>query len=224
MQRPLTPILGALVLLTFWSRVGAVDCAGLPAAQAPSCLAAQGWELVHDEDGVQVFTRAHPGSSIREVLARTLVSAPPKAVLSLLTDFDAYTRFMPATLERCKLLAEEQDTYYVFQQLDLPFVDDRFYTIRLDAKADPAGKGFSLAWTLSDDPRYQVQGRGSRVNLNDGAWTLREAAAGTATQLSYQVHTDPGEIWALVANLANRVSVPDLVSAVRNRVARAEGP
>jgi hypothetical protein len=224
MKRCVLLILAALVLQASWAAGSTVDCAAVPPGRARTCLLGEGWELVQDEDGVQVFTRDHPGSSVREVLARTRMSAPPKAVMDLLTDFDGYTRFMPATLERSKLLARENSTYYVFQQLALPFVDDRFYTIRLETRADPAGQGLTLSWRLSDDPRYRVQGRGSPLKVNDGYWALRAADSGRATDATYFVHTDPGRIWAFVANLANRVSVPDMVKTVRRRVERRGAP
>jgi hypothetical protein len=197
------------------------DCTQVRGARLDACLTGNGWQQVHDDDGIRVYTREHPGSSIREVLARTTVRTEAGALLALLTDFDRYTEFMPATLERSELLAEQDGSYLVFQQLDLPLVDDRYYTIRLRSAADAAGAGLRLSWDLAGDGRRARQGRGSPVRVNRGFWWLKPGERAGETEAVYFVHTDPGEIWPFVANMANRISVPEVVRAVRERAESA---
>jgi hypothetical protein len=214
--------LGLFALILGGPAVGpaAASCMDGPTAGLAACLAADGWEQVQDEDGIRVYTRDHPRSNIREVMARTLIRSDPQALFQLLTDVDRYTEFMPSTLERCELLAEHDGSYFVFQQLDLPFVDDRYYTIRLSPGTDAGGEALRLSWELAKDSRYAVEGRGSRVRVNRGFWSLRPTGRPGETEAIYFVHTDPGKIWSFVANMANRMSVPDVLRSVRER---AEG-
>jgi hypothetical protein len=192
-------------------------CADVRGAGLAACLEGEGWEEVQDEDGVHVYTRRHPRSNIREVMARAIIRADARTVYEMLTDFDRYTEFMPSTLERSELLAEHDGSYFVFQQLDLPFVDDRYYVIRLSPGTDAGGEALRLSWDVADDGRFTVRGRGSRVRVNRGFWLLRPTARQGETEAVYFVYTDPGDIWSFIANMANRVSVPDVVRSVRER-------
>ena len=193
------------------------DCREIVSGALPACLARAGWRQEQDTDGVQVYSRSRPGSAVREVLATTRIRAPAAAILARLTDFEQYTDFMPDTLEACVQLHREGDTYWVFQQLDLPFVADRYYTLRLDVERDPdRPERVALVWRLAQAARFQRQGHGRRVAFNNGYWSLHGQPDGS-TQVRYYIHTDPGHLWHWVVDLANRVAVPDVVKALRRQ-------
>jgi carbon monoxide dehydrogenase subunit G len=170
------------------------------------CLIGADWEQRHRTEGISIYSRNIPGSNVREVRATAHIQAPAKEIYTLLTDFDRYTTFMPSTLERCELLHRESDNYWVFQQLNLPFISDRYYTIRLQAtqNTDKPGR-YNLSWQLAEDAEYRRTGLGERVAFNNGFWSLSEQAGGT-TLVQYYIHTDPGRLWGWVVDLATQCS------------------
>ena len=207
----------ATLLLLVSQAIPAEECLDVSPASLGDCLQDSGWEQTHQADGISIYSRRTPDSNVREVLAAVLIRASSRTVESILTGFEQYTDFMPETLERCELLHRESDSYWVFQQLNLPFVSDRFYTIRLQSThSAQTPERFRLSWSLAKETEYRRRGHGEEVKMNNGSWLLMGQPDGT-TLLRYQVHTDPGHLWGWVVNFANSVAVPDLVKAVKHR-------
>jgi hypothetical protein len=195
----------------------AVDCREATPDSLHNCLSSDGWKRKHTDDGLIIYSRSHSDSDVREVLATTRIRAPAHTILNTLTDFSHYTDFMPGTLELCEQLHHDGSDYWVFQQLDLPFVSDRYYTIHLQAKHNSIlPDWYVLEWTLADESQYQRKGSGQRVKFNNGYWSLREQPDGT-TQVLYYIHTDPGRLWSWVVDFANSVAVPDVVNALKRQ-------
>jgi len=197
----------------------AEDCTAAPPDRELRCMIDHGWKLEQDKDGIRTYMRRKDGSSIYEVMARLTISSYARNIFEIIMDFDNYTEFMPDTLDLCKLEARDGHTYWVFQQLSLPLISDRYYTIKLTSDVSHAADGhYRLDWTLADPFLYPRKGRGMRVDLNDGYWSLAQQGEREVTDVIYYIHTDPGGyVWDWVVNLANSVSVPDVVNAVRAR-------
>ena len=194
------------------------DCRQQPDLDLHDCLTNEGWKRKLKDDQLSVYARSHAGSKVREVLATTRIRAPRQAIVSALTDFDNYTSFMPDTLEKCEQLHRDGDSYWVFQQLNLPIVSDRYYTIRLQLSEPAELSGWNqLQWTLASEPEYQQRGRGSKVAFNNGYWSLRSEPDGN-TEVIYYIHTDPGHLWSWLVDLANNKAVPDVVKAVKQKI------
>lgn len=179
-----------------------------------------------DETGLRIYSRKHDTSNIHEVLATLTIRSDINRISSALLDFDHYTDFMPGTLEAChltKLQGEKKNVFRVFQQLSLPFVSDRYYTIRLVSEDSELPQGrFRLQWTLESDARFQEVGQGEPLKLNNGFWRLyRRDPNDELVEVAYYIHTDPGKLWGWVVNLANSVAVPDVVTAVKQYAERS---
>ena len=169
---------------------------------------------------MQICSRAVPGSSIREVLAKAVIAAPSARVFAVISDDSRYPEFMPYVTES-EIVKNEAGEFWVFQQLDLPWpISDRYYTIHLLDDLSCAAQGaYRLQWNLvRDDPSLR-KGVGEPTLVNVGAWELQPDNTGTSTSVTYFIHTDPGgALPAWVINMANNVAVPKIIEAVRQRV------
>jgi hypothetical protein len=210
----------SLLLCFLWGgHSAAADCPAAPPDEELRCMQNDGWKLEQEKEGIRTFMRRQEGSSIYEIMARLTISAYANNIFEIIMDFDRYTEFMPDTLELCKVEGQDDQTYWVFQQLKLPLISDRYYTIKLTSDVSHAADGrYRLGWTLADPSRYPRQGRGVRVDFNNGYWSLAQQGERAVTDVTYYIYTDPGgSVWDWVVNLANKISVPDVVKSVWTR-------
>src|SRR4029450_1484150 len=67
------------------------------------------WKLsVRDKD-VAIYSRPHPGSSLKEFKAVGPIDAPTNAVCAVIDDFQNYPKFMPYITE-CRLISRDADS------------------------------------------------------------------------------------------------------------------
>ena len=160
---------------------------------------------------VIVYLKAVRGP-IKEGTAIGLIDVPPKRVFKVVTDNEDFEQFMPyvkqSDVERMK-----EGSIINYQYLDFPFpIGDRYYKLHILNTIENTNKGkvFKSAWTY-------VKGSG---NIKDtyGSWILEEYGQGK-TLATYVVCTDPGggiPKWAL--NMATKISLPQVIDRVRQRV------
>ena len=83
----------------------------------------EGWTLSSGSNGITLYSRRRPGSSLKEFKAVGEIDAPARAVHNVIDDLEAYSSFMPFTAE-CRLIKREADsiiTYPVsYTHLTLP--------------------------------------------------------------------------------------------------------
>jgi ribosome-associated toxin RatA of RatAB toxin-antitoxin module len=177
------------------------------------------WKLTSHRDGVLIYSRTRPGSSIKEFKAIGKIEASPRTVMSVVDDIDAYTRFMPYVIE-CREITRDAISITSYQRLSPPFCTDRDYTIRVrhEVKALPAGKTYASRWELANGAGPAESNRVVRVKVNEGGW-LFEPAGNNTTRATYRIYTDcGGAIPAFIANTANEVGIGKLFEAVRKQV------
>jgi hypothetical protein len=186
------------------------------------------WEEAAKDNGITIYSREVPGSETREMKAQGTIDARPEEVWKAIRDYPNYTKTMPYTAE-AKTLQSEDDgkVLYFYSRLDLPFVSNRDYVIKIIDQSDwQDGKGYyRVSWTKFDapkgDPRF-VEGKDGvvRTPVNDGYWTLQGQDNGTKTWAVYFVHSDPGgAVPKWIANKANSTAVPKVFEAIRKVVA-----
>ncbi len=174
------------------------------------------WEEISSNEGLTIWTRDIPGARVREVRAQSVVAAPPKRVWEVLSDLEHYTEFMPYVEETIKVTSLEGG-HIEYQRIDPPLVDRRDYTLKVSLVVDEAKGTYRREWVEANDKGPPVREGTVRVAINRGAWTV-EALPDGKSRLSYYLYTDPGgSLPAWIANKANTKSVPDLMSAVKNR-------
>lgn len=183
------------------------------------------WTQEHNSGNMAVYSRAIANSKILEVMAESVIEAPPWQVLSALLDYPAYPTFMPYVVKN-KIEKTYENKTWLFQQLGLPWpISDRYYTLVMSHEDDPQYEdSYEIRWDLSDEKSAQ-QGKGMQMMLNRGGWRLISANAGQSTKVLYYLNADPGGAlpnW--VNNMANTVAVPKVIEAVRERVQTTSYP
>jgi hypothetical protein len=222
--RPIHLLAGLLLVgLAAGLALGPPASAGTPedaVAQRVAALRDDGWTVERVSHGVQVLSRATPGSPVREIRAVAVAPAPPARLMAVVTDYADYPAFMPYVVE-CEVLPSPDGVTRVFQHLDLgPPIKDRAFTIRMIPFRSPHDASVGLAWTLETAADFQRDASGVRPPVNDGGWTFTPLGDGTTTLVEYLVRSDPGgwiPRWA--ANMAMRHSVPQVVTVVSERAA-----
>ena len=191
--------------------------AGNSPAQNPA--PAGEWKPASESDGVTIYSRPRPGSSLREFKAIGLIDAPAQVVWNVTSDHDAYTSFMPYTVE-CRVLKREGNLFYLYQRISPLIVRDRDYTLRVVENSWRAGGGtaYSTQWTAANELGPPPKKGVLRVERCDGSWVIEPEARGK-TRATYTIFTDTGgNLPAWVANAASSIGVRQIFHAVRRQV------
>ncbi len=185
----------------------------------PQHLSGEGWRIEREQDNLTIYNRKVDGSSIREMLALITIDQPARRLFASVADYANYPQFMPY-VKKSRVLKEEDNKSWVFQQLDFPWpISDRHYTIELTADTTHSEQGhYFVSWTLSsraglDAPR----GEGLPLKVDDGYWRFCTIGE-NRTLVEYYINSDPGGLlpaWAV--NQANARAVPDVLQAVAGR-------
>lgn len=151
------------------------------------------------------------GSRVKQGVAIGIVDAPPDRVYRVITDNANFAEFMPYVKEST-VEPQPDGSIINYQYLNLPFVADREYRIRIVNTTRETGGAVirESAWTY-------VKGSGN-IDENHGAWRLIEFPPGK-TLVIYEVLTDPGGmIPTFLKNSATQRSLSALLKSVRQRV------
>jgi len=194
---------------------------------AASAAAEPAWDSRGQIDGISIYNRSTPGSSIKEVKSEGSIDSPPAAVWAVLRDIAAYPQTMPYT--RVTTILGQEDggnVIYYYTALDLPIVTDRDYTLKLRVEHVPAdGSGvYRLSWTSANDYAKAPPPLRHYVRLSEvsGYWELTPEDGGKATHAVYYVHTDPASpLPSFITNKANTDAVPKVWRAVREWAKKA---
>ena len=212
-------VLSFLLLSSGFSWVFANEIVAEPSVHIIPRQADKTWTLEHETNNMVVYSRAAANSVLREIIAESAIEAPPWQVLSAILDYPAYPTFMPYVVKN-EIEKTHENKTWVFQQLSLPWpISDRYYTLVMSHRDDPQYENsYEIRWDLSDEKSAQ-QGKGMQMTLNRGGWRLVSANAGQSTKILYYLNVDPGgSLPKWVNNMANTVSVPKVIEAVRKRV------
>jgi ribosome-associated toxin RatA of RatAB toxin-antitoxin module len=182
------------------------------------------WEFESTTDGICVYSRSARGSSIHEVTAKAQFDVPPARVFAVISDYTHYPEFMPY-VEKSEIIRREgMGETWVFQQLALPFISDRYYTIKLRNESSRPAEGiYRIEWELLPAHASIRRGEGEPMRVDTGSWYLQPVNDGRGTRVTYFVHADPGgQLSDWIINMANTSAVPDVIMAVKKRAALYE--
>jgi polyketide cyclase/dehydrase/lipid transport protein len=191
---------------------GLVVAAAAPAAQ-------EDWKLAKQTGGVSIYSRPHPGSSLKEFKAVGEVDAPTKTVHEVLDDVAAYPSFMPYTKE-ARIIEEKPGSIVAYQRLSPKIVNDRDYTLRIEKKSwsTESGVAYFSEWTPDNEKGPAEKPGVFRVKLCDGSWLL-EPIGPTKTRATYYVFTDSGIVVpSFLARAISETGISKLFAAVRKQV------
>ena len=177
------------------------------------------WKLATERDGVSIYSRSHPGSSLKEFKAVGDIAAPGRAVRDVLGDVDAYPHFMPYTAE-CRLIKRERDSLLSYQRISPKICSDRDFTLRtyLTYWPGPNGLVYSNRWETANALGPAKKPDVVRIELCQGSWLLEPTSA-NQTHATYSVYTETGGLVpAFIANYFSQNSIVEIFNAVRKQV------
>jgi ribosome-associated toxin RatA of RatAB toxin-antitoxin module len=183
------------------------------------CLAGASptWEVVTETEGMQVERRLLPGTARYEVRVSTYAPFPPQVIFKTLWRHHEYTAFVPY-LKHLTILTHAPDEKMIYEQITMPVVRDRDYTVRVTAAQDATSGRIQLLFVSAPEAGPPVQATFVRVTAIQGSWTLVPTHSG-GSMVTYVVASDPGgALPAWLVQVAQRKAAPTLVKAILDRV------
>jgi hypothetical protein len=176
------------------------------------------WKLAKQANGVAIYSRAHPGSTLKEFKAIGEVDASSRTVHKVIDDVEAYPSFMPYTAE-ARVLERKGNSLIAYQRLSPKIVADRDYTLRIEKRSWPAEFGIAYLneWKPANERGPAEKPGVFRVKLVNGSWLL-EPTAPNETRATYFVFTDSGiAVPEFLANAISETGIVKLFAAVRKQ-------
>lgn len=177
---------------------------------------AEQWKEVKNEQGIQVSLSDVAGSEYKAYRGVALIKAPVATIVKLQEDVAGSC----AWIHECKLqklLKHEGDQSWTYAQFNTPWpVTARDSVLHITTEQGADG---SVTRKIEAAPTYQPQQEGFvRVAAADGFWKL--VPKGDATEVTYQLHTEPGG--SVPSWLANKFVVEAPFNTLKALKERAE--
>lgn len=190
---------------------------GLSAVLVPLAHA-DDWKQAKNEDGIKVDLSEVAGSDYKAYRGVTLIKAPLAKVRALQEDVAGAC----AWIHECKsqkLLKTEGDQTWTYTQFNTPWpVTPRDSILHVTTTQDADG---SMTRKLEGVPKYLPEEKGFvRVAKVEGFWKLQPK--GNDTEVTYQVHTEPGG--SVPSMVANKFVVDAPFNTLKALKAKAEKP
>ncbi len=188
-----------------------------------TAVSAVEWDRLSDKDGVLVERRVVPGSRLGEIRVTAHSPLPPAAVFETIWKYHEYPEFVPF-LKRIKLLSDTGDERVAYEQLALPFVRDRDYTVRFRRRMDPVAHRYEIFIESANEAGPPPDGSYVRVTNIRGSWAVEPGPDGRGCLVRYEMKSDPGgmiPVW--VADRTMRHAAADLVRAMLKRALEKHG-
>ncbi len=177
------------------------------------------WKLGARDRDVEIYSRPHPGSQLKEFKAVGPIDASTHAVCAVIDDFQNYPKFMPSVTE-CRLIKRDGDSIVGYQRLSPKVCADRDYTLRVwkESWRAPDGLVFMSHWLPANELGPAEKKGVVRVKLCEGKWLL-EPEGVTKTRATYSIYTDTGGfIPSFIANHVSMTGINRLFAAIRKQV------
>lgn len=159
-----------------------------------------------------VSSRQLPGKAVPEHTARGVVDAPPEAVWEVVDRCGDYARFMPL-VQASRELERQGERVVCRIEIDLPFPLPNLWSVTEATHVALPGRLFARRWHM----------RAGSYTVNDGAWEVAPwGEGGQRSLVTYRIQVMPDMVLpdALMGSL-QKSSLPDVIQALRKRVARA---
>jgi hypothetical protein len=174
------------------------------------------WELVSDANGMRVERRATE-TTLYEFRVTAESSLSPSAIFETIWAQREHPLFVPH-LKRLDLLSETSDERLAYEQLNMPLVRDRDYTVRLRKRVDLESQRYEVSFVTANDAGPPPDKHHVRVPAIRGRWLIEPGPDGKGATIRYEVFGDPGGV--LPSWLLNRVQSESVVQLVRAMLQR----
>ncbi|WNW10803.1 START domain-containing protein [Pseudomonas sp. DTU_2021_1001937_2_SI_NGA_ILE_001] len=150
---------------------------------------AEDWQLAKDEQGIKVWLSDVAGSKYKAYRGVTVIDASVERLRALQEDVVGACAWIHEC-ESQKLLKHEGDKAWTYTRFKTPWpVTPRDSVLEVTTRQEADG---SLRRTLVEKPTYVPEEKGYvRVAEVEGFWQLTPKGP-NRTEVTYQVHTDPG--------------------------------
>lgn len=174
------------------------------------------WQTVDQSGGVLVERREVPGSQFPELRVTAHCDLPPEAVFDVIWSHHTYKEFVPY-LKKLEILKNDGDRKVTYQQVDMPVVSDRDYTVFVERRTDASTHVYESLFHAASELGPPERSDYVRVKNLKGSWTIAPDDGG-GSSVVYQIQTDPGgTIPAWIAASAQKTAAPKLVRAMIDR-------
>ena len=181
------------------------------------------WEKISDKDGTLVERRTVPGLRISAIRVTARGPLAPAVVFETIWKQQEHLEFVPY-LKQTNILSDTGDERVAYEQLALPFVRDRDYTVRLRKRVDPAAHRYEILIESANDAGPPPGGGYVRVTNIRGSWTVEPGPDGKGSLVRYELESDPGgSIPAWLVDRTQRRAAVDLVHAMLKRALEKNG-
>lgn len=165
------------------------------------------WERVSNSEGILVERRTVPGTNLKEFRGHGVVDASLGRVLAVIRDAPHRCEWMPQCAE--DYVVEENEAARVqisYHRTKAPWpVADRDSINRAELRVDLGKRRVFLPFEAIPHPKVPPVKGAVRMPFLRGHWILQPASGGSATDVEYQVHADPGgSLPEWIANLASK--------------------
>jgi hypothetical protein len=178
------------------------------------------WELISDQDGIQVFKRQLEGTSLVEFKARGAVGAPILNVAAVLRGSDRAKEWMHAC-EGASVIEWLSATRWVsYNRTKSPafFVHDRDVVLLNDLEVLPAQRKIVIRFDAVSSPNAPPVADAVRMTSVIGRWDLVELGP-SSTEVEYQVRADPaGSLPHWMVNWASEQIPASTLKGLRRQV------
>ncbi len=148
------------------------------------------WIFKHEKAGIRVFYR-DPGTGVYELRLTTKVPGTLHAIAALLTDVEAYPKWVYKTSEAWRVRTTDQHEMYYYVVSDFPWpMDDRDVVVVSRIHQDEKTKALVSASSAVDG---QVDARKNcvRMPVTNTHWICKKSADGQV-DIEYTLKSDPG--------------------------------
>lgn len=177
------------------------------------------WKLATERNGVTIYTRPHPGSSLKEFKATGEIAASTRAIAEVIEDVDAYPNFMPYVAE-CRSLKRENNSLLSYQRISPKVCRDRDLVVRtyITSQSTSAGLVYSNRWESANESTPAKKPGVIRVEKCQGSWLL-EPITPDRTRATYSAYSDMGGlIPPFIANHFSLTAIGEIFAAIRKQV------
>ncbi len=208
----------------------ALSLNGVASAEEPA-KAAPKWEQFDQEDGIRMFRRDVPGSSIVALRGEGFIEAPITKVASVLADRKRSPEWIDR-LVKTKVLRELSETEAInWNHIKTPTpLKDRDFVFKTVISTNPAKKQVVFSYYSVKDPlapEYDAYVRGSfqqgKFELTMGERTNRDGTKTRGTIVVAEVIVDPrGSVPTFIVNMVQKSWPHKTLTALRRQVQKPD--
>jgi len=151
-----------------------------------------GWSLVKNENGIQVFVRKVPGSSFHEFKGIAVVNSKIEVIGEILRDVPYYPQWIPDCTDASVIKRTDRNNLMLHFSQKLPWpVDNRDVVLSAKTIFDLNNGKITITMESVNDSKYPVKEGFTRMSEMKGCYIL-EYIDREHTKLSYIVKANPG--------------------------------